>query len=246
MEQRTVPVVRAAVGRPLGILHLYVSWHAPAPVANLQAIADEGSIPMLDWGCAPDGSTVASGSDDGSISAFASALAAYRGPVLLRWCWEMNLVRSHLEVGGPTGFTSAWGHIRTMFAAAGATNVSFVWCPALTGVDPAPYFPGAGAVDWIGIDGYDRDGTHTFASLFTSFSQQWAGQGKPLIVAETGASDAAQAAFIDSIGTDMPTLPAFKGVVYFDASGPSISWAFTPDGLRSFAALARNPYFAPG
>jgi hypothetical protein len=244
-EQEDLPVVRAAIGRPLGLLHLYVGWDAPVPMADLRAIAADGSVPLLDWGCAPDGPEVAGGVDDTRIGAFASALRDYGGPVLLRWCWEMNLVRSHPQVGGPSGFIGAWDHIRSIFTSTGATNVSFVWCPALTGVDPAPYFPGTSEVDWIGVDGYDRDGLQTFASLFTDFYQQWHGLGKPMMVAETGSTGPAQAGFIDSIGTDTPTLPGIKAVVYFDATGPLASWQFTPSGLQAFARLARDPYFAP-
>lgn len=240
-----LPAVLAATGRPLRLLHVYVRWSAPPPIAALSAIAAQGSIPILDWGCAPDGSAVAGGSDDALISTFASALVSYRGPVLLRWCWEMNLVRSHPQVGGASGFVSAWGHIHTLFTNAGAANVSFVWCPALTGVDPAPFFPGSASVDWIAVDGYDRDGTQTFSSLFSGFYRQWETQGKPMMVAETGSAGSAQAGFIESIGTDAPSLPQFKAVVYFDAQGPLADWRFTPAGLQAYAALARNPYFAP-
>jgi len=224
---------------------VYVRWSTPAPIAALSAISAQGSIPILDWGCASDGSSVAGGSDDALISTFASALVTYRGPVLLRWCWEMNLVRTHTNVGGASGFVGAWKHIRSLFSAAGATNVSFVWCPALTGVDAAPYFPGAASVDWIAVDGYDRDGTQTFSSLFSGFYRQWETQGKPMMVAETGSAGSAQAGFIESIGTDAPSLPQFKAVVYFDAQGPLADWRFTPAGLQAYAALARNPYFAP-
>ncbi len=244
-EQQAVSAVRGAAGRSLSILHLYIGWDSPAPVAELQAIAADGSIPLLDWGCAPDGPEVADGAYDARITAFAAALKEYGGPVLLRWCWEMNLVQSHPQVGGPSAFVDGWDHIRSIFTSTGATNVSFVWCPALTGVDPAPYFPGASEVDWIGVDGYDRNGHQTFTTLFGSFYWQWDGLGKPMMVAETGSAGPAQTAYIDSIGTDMPRLPGFKAVVYFDAAGPLNSWVFTPAGLQAFAGLARNPYFAP-
>jgi hypothetical protein len=245
LEQQTLPSVRAATGRALGILHVYVAWDAPAPIADLHAVAVAGSIPMLDWGCAPNGPEVESGADDSLISSFADALASYGGPVLLRWCWEMNLVETHPEVGGPSGFTSAWLHIRSLFTRAGATNVSFVWCPAVGGVDPAPYYPGDASVDWIGVDGYDRDGAQTFTSLFSAFYANWIGHGKPMMVGETGSDGSAQGGYIASIGTGMPTLPGFKAVAYFDAPGPLGSWQFTPTGLQAFAALARDPYFSP-
>jgi hypothetical protein len=245
VEQHTVPAVQAVTGRPLAILHLYSAWARPAPVAELADITDNGSVPLLDWACAPDSAAVAGGADDPAIIAYATALKAFGKPVFLRWCWEMNLVRSHPGVGGPIGFVSAWVHIWNLFHQVGATNVAFVWCPALTGVDPAPYYPGDAYVDWIGVDGYDRTGVATFASLFTGFSQQWVGHHKPMMVAETGATAGTQAAYLGSIPSGLSLLPAFKAVVYFDATGPTADWQLAGDGLTAFGALAREPLFIP-
>ncbi len=203
VEQAALPTVRRGDRSPAG--HpARVCTVGPTGAGGVAARRwpAAGSIPLLDWGCGPDVAQLSTGVDDALISAYASDLRAYGAPVLLRWCWEMNLVGLHPQVGGPSGFTSAWDHIRTLFQRAGATNVSFVWCPALTGVDPQPYYPGAAEVDWIAVDGYDRDGTQTFGSLFTPFYRSWVGQGKPMMVAETGASGSAQPGFIDSIGTD--------------------------------------------
>jgi hypothetical protein len=244
-EQAALPSVVAATGRPLGFLHIYAPWARPAPVASMRAVTSAGSTPLLDWGCGPDVANVASGADDQLISAYATSLRSFGAPVLLRWCWEMNLVALHPQIGGPTGFVSAWNHIRALFRTAGATNVAFVWCPGLTGVDPAPYFPGAAAVDWIGVDGYDRNGTQTFASLFAPFYRVWLPSGKPMMVAETGASASAQVPYVNSIGTDAPAMPGFKAVAYFDAPGPVAAWQFTPEGLQAFAHLAAQPYFQP-
>ena len=244
-QQATVGSVLAATGRPLALLHVYARWSRPAPVSELRAVVGDGSVPILDWGCGPDVSTLASGGDDTTITAYADALKGFEGPVFLRWCWEMNLVGLHPQVGGPAAFVSAWDHIRTLFREAGASNVSFVWCPGLTGVDPAPYFPGATEVDWIGVDGYSRTPGETFGSLFSTFVHTWQGEGKPLMVAETGAAGSAQPSYIDSIGADAPGLPAVKAVAYFDAPGPAEAWQFTPAGLLAFGRLAASPYFNP-
>ena len=246
VEQRNVPAVRAVTGRALGILHVYTPWARPAPVADLGAIAADGSVPLLDWGCAPDGAAVATGADDRRIIAYARALKAYGRPLFLRWCWEMNLVRAHPGVGGPPGFVSAWVHIWDLFHQAGATNVAFVWCPALNGVDPAPYYPGDAYVDWIGVDGYDQDGSTTFAGLFSGFVRLWAGHGKPIMVAETGAPAPDQPAYLQSIARGLPLLPEVKAVVYFDASGPTADWQLAGPGLTAFGALARTPSVDPG
>ena len=245
VQQATVASVLAATGRPLGLLHVYAPWGRPAPVAELRAVVGDGSVPILDWGCGPDVATLASGADDGVITAYAEALKGFQGPVFLRWCWEMNLVGLHPQIGGPAAFVGAWDHIRSLFRRAGASNVSFVWCPGLTGVDPAPYFPGASEVDWIGVDGYSHTSGTTFGSLFGAFVRTWQGTGRPLMVAETGAIGDDQPSFIESIGADAPLLPAVKAVVYFDAPGPAHAWQFTPAGLLAFGRLASNPYFRP-
>ena len=245
VQQASIGTVLAATGRPLGLLHVYARWGRPAPVSQLRAVVGDGSVPILDWGCGSDVTSLASGVDDSAITAYAEALKGFGGPVFLRWCWEMNLVGLHPHVGGPAGFVSAWDHIRTLFRNAGASNVSFVWCPGLRGADPAPYFPGASEVDWIGVDVYSRTASQTFGSLFGAFVRAWQGEGKPLMVAETGAAGANQPAYIDSIGADAPALPAVKAVVYFDAPGPANAWQFTPAGLQAFGRLAAAPYFRP-
>jgi hypothetical protein len=242
VEQENTPALRAAAGRPLGILHLFTGFRAPAPVADLRWIERQGSTPLLDWGCGVTDSVV-SGAEDAHITAVADALRAFGHPVFVRYCWEMNSVKAHPQVGGPSGFVANWDHVVRLFRRAGATNVAFVWCPGVAGADPAPYYPGRSEVDWIGVDGYDRTGTATFSSLFSAFAATWAGQGRPMMVAETGAMDVDQAAYVDSIGRDAPTLPAFKAVCYFDRVGPAGSWILQGDGLAAFGRLAATPYF---
>jgi hypothetical protein len=245
VEQQTIPSVTAVTGRQLGILHIYSSWSQPAPVTDLAAVSTAGSIPLLDWGCGDGSQAIASGADDQLITAYAHALKSFGKPVLLRWCWEMNLVALHPDIGGPSEYVAAWIHIWNIFHQQGVTNVSFVWCPGVSGVDPTPYYPGDQYVDWIGFDGYDRTGSTTFTELFGGSYIQWVGHGKPMMVAETGSRGPNQAAYLESIGTGMPALPAFKAVVYFDASGPAADWALVGGGLTAFGALARQPYFNP-
>ena len=50
-----------------------------------------------------------------------------------------------------------------------------------------------------------------------------------------------QAAYLDSVATDLPTMPSVKAVVYFDASGPARKWALTPSGTAALARLASSP-----
>ena len=92
-------------------------------------------------------------------------------PLLLRFAHEMNAdwypwdgVRASAPGthDGPARYVAAWRHVHAVFAAAGATNVRWVWSPnhrsipAAAWNDAARYYPGDDVVDWIGVDGYDR------------------------------------------------------------------------------------------
>jgi mannan endo-1,4-beta-mannosidase len=242
-ETQALPGIQAADGRPLTILHVYVGWSNPGPTAQLQTIDRNGSLPILDWGCPPSAAAVVDGADDAQITTEARSLKSFGRPLFLRWCWEMNLAASHPGVEDAATFVSAWQHIWTIFQRVGAANVSFVWCPALSGRNPSPYYPGNGFVDWIGVDGYDHTGTGTFASVFGAFYADWSSHAKPMMVVETGSPAPNQAAYLDSVAQQLPTMPLFKGFVYFDAVGPTNDWRLGPAGLAAFAQLARNPYF---
>ena len=250
VELNQLPPVQRALGRPLGILHAYAPWAAVAPVAALARISATGAVPMLDWSCGPD-SAITSGSSDAAIRAYAEDLKTYGGPVLLRYGWEMNLgegTNAHCGGGDPASFVSAWRHVYGLFHQVGAANVAFVWCPGTVRNDNyQAYYPGADYVDWIGIDGYDR--THTgaaaFASVFGGFYREFAGQDKPMVVAETGAQAVDQAAYLQSLATVMPTqFPQFKALVYFDGIGPHGNWDLQGSGLDAFVTLGHDPYFA--
>jgi hypothetical protein len=250
VQMQSLPSFQQSIGRPLAILHVYSAWAKPAPVTALSAVAAEGSIPLLDWGCGIPNATVAAGAADALITSYAQALKAYGKPVFLRWFWEMNLLKAHpacQSAGGAADYVAAWQHIWTIFHEVGATNVAFVWCPAVTGANPAPYYPGDQFVDWIGVDGYDRKGLGAtgFTSIFSAFYEQWQSHAKPMMIAETGAMPADQAAYLQGAVAALAGFPEFKALVYFDATGPAASWILTGTGLSAFATLARNQYFSP-
>ena len=219
----------------------------------MQEIVDQGSIPLVSWGCAPT-AAVDSGQYDQLITSYAMALKSFGHPVLLRWFWEMNLTVAKdvacIGSNGPAGFVSAWIHIWNIFHQVGATNVSFVWCPGISGgvAESAQYFPGAAYVDWIGVDGYDRkgEGAGGFAQIFGAWYSAYAGYGRPLMIGETGAIATDQAAYLQGIGSALPSqFPDIKALVYFDAPGPADLWVLTPDGLQAYRQLASSSYFVP-
>jgi len=244
-------------GKRPGILSFFADFLDPVPTTDLQAIEATGSIPEIDWGgngsCPSDYiSGIVSGQDDQQIMQYADGLKSFGHPVFLRWYWEMNLTddqtKNCLGSAGAAGYIAAWKHIYTLFHQAGATNVAFVWCPggplAVASMDP--FFPGADYVDWIGVDGFlTGNNASSFAGLYMHWYTAYVKYGKPLIVAETGASPNDQAEFLNGIGQTVPTqFPNLKAIVYFDSKGPQGEWELTQAGLSAFAQLLASPYFS--
>jgi hypothetical protein len=249
-----VAAMHAIVGSSLGMLLVYARWNAPAPVQRLEHVTAAGAVPVLGWACGPDGAIV-DGHEDDHIRAYAEALKAFGRPLFLRYAWEMNIGgarRARCETaGGPAGFVAAWRRVRDIFLEVGADNVAFVWCPGI-GRPGAwrSYFPGADAVDWIGVDGYVRNpdpaaASKGFPRVFASFYAQFAPEGKPIMVAETGAPPAAQAGYLSSLAALLPSeYPQVKALAYFDAPGPRGDWSLSTDGRSAFNTLATDPYFS--
>jgi hypothetical protein len=251
-ETAQLPAFASAVGTTPAILALYTAWTKPAPIATMQRIVDQGSVPFVAWGCAST-AAINAGQYDQLITTYANQLKAFGHPVLLRWFWEMNLSIPKdvncLGSGGAAGFVSAWIHVWNIFHQVGATNVSFVWCPGVTGgvAKMAPFFPGAAYVDWIGADGYDRraQGTQAFSDIFGPWYAAYAGYQKPMMIGETGAMANDQAGYLSGIESALPTqFPDVRALVYFDAVGPAGSWVLTGGGLLAYRQIAANPYFS--
>jgi beta-mannanase len=233
------------------ILHVYTRFKAPVPLDTLNSITATGAVPLIDWGC-QNLQSIVSGQFDSVIQQYAQTLKSYGKPVFLRWYWEFNQnMLSGQPCGGygdPSAFVAAWQHIWTIFHDTGASNVAFVWCPGLMGGNFAAYYPGDQYVDWIGIDGYDRSYKGTtagdFAGIFGSFYNEWAGHGKPIMVAETGAIPTQQPQYLQSIQSQAPSMPLIKAIVYFDAVGPAADWSLQGPGASAFQTLAADPYFS--
>ncbi len=252
-----LPGFEKAVGHPVGILHFYMPFADPLPVATLTAVEKAGSIPMISWGCT-NVAAVSAGRDDTTITRFATELRSFGKPVLLRWYWEMN----QSTVGGRTpagsgcdgynngsGYIAAWRHIYELFQAAHASNVAFVWCPGYSGGNQAAYYPGDQYVTWIAEDRYERTKNGgpllDFSVMISDFYQQWSSHAKPLMIAETGALGASdQQRYLASILAQARQFPDVKAVVWFDSTGPYGNWALQGQGLSEFATLARSAYFS--
>jgi beta-mannanase len=248
-ETEQIPAFNQTIGRSLSIYSLYSSFLRPPALSVLDAIAAQGAVPLVSWNCT-DLASIASGVDDSAIIAYADDLKAYAQPVFLRWYWEMNLNTSFNQTCGgfnnPALFVAAWKQIWTVFQQQGVQNVAFVWNPSVH-MDAAAYYPGSKYVDWIGADGYDRShlGAAAFSKEFGAFYAEWQGQGKPMLVGETGATTVDQAQYIEGMEADLPTLySGIKAVVYWDAVGSDANWVLQGSGLTAFRQMVQSPYFS--
>ena len=152
-------------------------------------------------------STIVAGAHDGYLQASAQAAAAYGKQFQLRFAPEMNGSWAPWEgsVNGntPALYVAAWQHVVSIFRAAGATNVRWVWSPNNGPTSTIPsYYPGDAWVDYIGIDGYNWGSSlgswQSFSQVFgpasavvTSLSAVKPIQISEMASAETGGNKAA-------------------------------------------------------
>lgn len=246
--------LESVLGRRLGIDHSFQHWGWPFPAARFADDAVHDRIPMLSWGAGPIATLAATarGGNDPTVRAQAAHLRGFGRPVFLRFTWEMDLrVRGY----DPPTFRTAWRRVRAIFAEEGAANVAFVFCPTYRAYQTgraSAYWPGADAVDWVGVDGYARptNGHASLPELFTEFYEFGVRQDKPMIICETGvhASDpAVRAGWLQQAWADLPAaFPLIRAMVYFETHGDADNqWEIVGDSQTEAIAraLVRYPYF---
>lgn len=183
--------------RPDVAVH-YVRWNEDPATSRVLAddMISDGASPMLEL--APYGTTlsaVIAGQDDRWIRAYANMVRKLHSQVLLSFAPESN---GYWYTWGwphvsPATEVAAWQHVVTVFRSAGVRNGRWVWIinQLWSGSGPLPkLWPGASYVDEIGIDGYFRARSDTFASVFapTIAEARRIAPGEPVLIAETGAS----------------------------------------------------------
>ena len=241
-----VSAFHQATGTTPDIVMYYSGWYVPFPTKFATTVADNGAAPLIQMD--PDRgdiniSTIASGQYDGYLSAYAEAVKAYQHPVILSFGHEMNGGWYSWGYGhtSPQVFVQAWRHIVTLFRALGAHNVTWLWTVNIvnntkTGKipSPAPWWPGAAYVNWVGVDGYYLKSNWQFAPLFgPTIGNVRTFTSDPILIAETGAEPAAnQAAKIADLFQGVKSY-GLLGFVYFDTTN-SLGQAF---GLSTQSAL---------
>jgi len=253
------------------------------PTSFVDYVAAQGAVPMITWQPSQAGisngatnasttttqpsftlTALASGTHDAYIRQWAEAAKSYGRPLYVRMMHEMNLggYPWALGVNGNTSaaqFVTAWRHIVGIFQQVGANNVQFVWCVGAgsktQNAEDAALYPGDAWVQWVAIDGYNRNvrGWEMISNIFgppytaiTAFSH------RPVMIAETASVEEAgqpmaKAQWITTgFLTQIPQLfPRVKAVLYFDSSGNGFT--FPPNSstqaFSAFKAVASNPMY---
>ena len=271
----------APLGKPLSLLEFSSPFadcssgscvDEPFPAGPFEAIRDHGAIPFFSWGSqAIPGSVNASeyqladlidGADDEYIEEVAAAAAAWGHPFFLRFDWEMN--GNWFDWGeqangnNPGEFVAAWRHVHDIFSAAGATNVSWVWCPfvnpnhsANIAADLASLYPGEAYVDWTCLDGYnwgDHPAQHqqwrTFPYLFGPTYDEIVNTiapDKPMLIGETASSEegGSKAQWIEEMFAALPArFPALRGLIWFDVPDQGHDWPLSTSAAAQDAFAA--------
>ena len=133
-------------------------------------------------------STYTKGGHDTYLRSVAAAARGFGAPIYLRPWAEMNGDWSTFQpttdgsrpAGGTPGeFKAAWQHVVTVFRAAGATNVRWVFNPTTDTyaetTDIRTIFPGSNYVDVLGLDGYNwgTGGVFTWRSFADIYTVQY-------------------------------------------------------------------------
>jgi mannan endo-1,4-beta-mannosidase len=197
--------------------------------------------------------SIADGQYDTYLRSYASAVKTFRAKVVLSFGHEMNgnwysWGNQHTS---PKVFVAAWRHIVTVFRAAGAENVIWLWTVNITDntariPDPAAWWPGNAYVTWVGIDGYYYTPSSTFSQIFgPTIVDVRSLTGDPILIAETGASIAAgQSAKITDLFAGVQSY-GLLGFMWFDAdstnstNGVPQDWRLDRRALASFRGDAK-------
>jgi Glycosyl hydrolase family 26 len=221
----------------------YVHWgggYGAFNGADVQNVVSRGETPVITW-MSDDFTTagdvyplqqIAAGVFDRYVKSWADGLRAIHHRVLLRFDHEMNGNWSQWSAGvagqTPADYVAAWRHLHDVFAAEGASNVSWVWSPNVvyTGSTAlALLYPGDAYVDAVGLDGYNwgpTDQWHTWQSFAQVFlptvTAVQALSRRPIMVTEVGCTTIGgdKAQWITDMFATLRSTPAITALVWFD------------------------------
>ncbi len=277
------------VGKGMSLIEFSSSWEDCSrlpcrpykfPLEAMDNIRGHGAVPIFSWGAesSPRSSAelpdfqladVISGRYDPYIAQFATEARDWGHPFFLRPNWEMNgdwFPWSEWANGNSKGeYITAWRHIHDIFAAVGAANVTWVWCPyadtekRLKKNPLKPVYPGNAYVDWTCLDAYNWGRNPVNSKPWRSFSELFdpayqeivtkVAKRKPMMLGEfaTSSFGGHKAVWISKMFAQLPSrYPRVRALVYFDTVDRMVDWPLesSPPAARAFAKGIRKPAFA--
>jgi len=249
----------ASLGRRLDVVNTYRRFDENFFNASEEAFATRGTTLMLSW-AGGDTRSVTMGRHDDLIRERARETKAFGRPIFLRYRWEMDRPGLRASMWSPEDYIAAWKHVRAIFAAEGATNASWVWCPTAEGFNGGyaqPFYPGDAQVDWVCADVYAGSKLSPLSELADGFLRFAAAHpSKPAMVGEFGVARAwgadQRAAWLRAAADVFKANPQIRAVMYFesdptDNKGASQQFRVSDDpaALQAFRSLSGDPYFNP-
>jgi hypothetical protein len=212
-----------AVGRQPNLVGYYSGWREHFATSFADTVRRHGAVTIMQWDPTDASiSKIATGDFDRYLRSFADSVRSYGQAVVIGFGHEMNANWYSWGYGHvpPSMFVAAWRHIVTLFRGQGANNVTWLWTinADLPTTGPiAAWWPGAGYVTWVGIDGYYYIPANNFASVFgKTIAQVRAITNKPVLLSETAVGPVVgQAAKIANLFHGVHQYGAL-GLVWFD------------------------------
>jgi mannan endo-1,4-beta-mannosidase len=210
-------------GRQPNLVGYYSGWPQRFAAKFAETVRSHGAVTILQMDPTHASvAAIAAGGYDSYLRSYADSVRKFGGPVVIGFGHEMNATWYSWGWGNvrPRVFVAAWRHIVTVFRGQGADNVTWLWTLQADepGTGPIAYWwPGAGYVTWVGIDGYYYRPSNSFASVFgKTIVQVRQLTNKPVLLSETAVGPrAGQSAKIPGLFAGVREYQTL-GLVWFD------------------------------
>jgi len=194
-----VPKFSRATGAHPRVVAYFERFGSPFVAGDACRVIRFGAIPLIQID--PTDVSIAKigrGKYHKYLTDYAKAVRKFHAPVAISFGHEMNgtWYTWGYKDTPPAEFVQAWRVIHTTFAAAGASNVTWVWTVNSIYPNDIPLrrdWPGKAYVNWVGIDAYYWHATDTFDSMFgTVLDAVRPITHDPVLIAETAAAPGPQ------------------------------------------------------
>jgi hypothetical protein len=256
--------------------------YRPFPMNFVDYLAKLNIMPMVNWEPAQCGAknsvegpgltvqpefslaAITSGKHDAYIRASAKTIKASPHTVYIRLMHELNGNWYPWGYGvngntSPAQFVEAFRHVVRIFQQEKVANVQFVWCvstQAMLKANAPPieaFFPGDEYVDWVSIDGYNRNRGmwRTVDNLFAAaYATATKISRRPVMIAETACVEDEKDptakprwitdGFLNVIPNQMPRV---KAILYFNNAGHGYTYRLdsSPQSFAAFKAVVASP-----